>query len=122
MHQALNVEMHQALSIYAQQASCRLLKQGSVAKQRQVFAATSMHSPRPYVSHHRSVRPAVPADDPVTLTKAAIAALEDELVDGAWNVRAGIVLIDLTPKASHAMLEPFVPEFEQRDPGRSSTG
>ncbi len=111
-------EMRQALSIYAQQASRRLRKQGSVAKQLQVFAATSMHSPRPYVSHHRSVRLPVPADDPITLTKAAIAALEHELVDGAWYVRAGLVLIDLTPKASHAMLDPFVPAFEQRNLGQ----
>lgn len=111
-------EMRQALSIYAQQASRRLRKQGSVAKQLQVFAATSMHSPRPYVSHYRSVRLPVPADDPITLTKAAIAALEHELVDGAWYVRAGIVLIDITPKASHAMLDPFVPAFEQRNLGK----
>lgn len=111
-------EMRQALSIYAQQASRRLRKQGSVAKQLQVFAATSMHSPRPYVSHYRSVRLHVPADDPITLTKAAIAALEQELVDGAWYVRAGIVLTDITPKGSHAMLEPFVPAFEQRNLGQ----
>ncbi len=111
-------EMRQALSIYAQQASRRLRKQGSVAKQLQVFAATSMHSPRPYVSHYRSVRLPVPADDPITLTKAAIAALEHELVNGAWYVRAGIVLIDITPKASHAMLDPFVPAFEQRNLGK----
>ncbi|MFF2388975.1 Y-family DNA polymerase [Agromyces sp. NPDC058104] len=111
-------EMHQALSIYAQQASRRLRKQGSVAKQLQVFAATSMHSSRTYVSHFRSVRLPMPADDPITLTKAAIAALEHELVDGAWYVRAGIVLIDITPKASHAMLESFVPAFEQRNLGQ----
>lgn len=111
-------EMRQALSIYAQQASRRLRKQGSMAKQLQVFAATSMHSQRLYVSHHRSVRLPVPADDPITLAKVAIAALEHELVDGAWYVRAGIVLIDLIPKASHAVLEPFVPAFEQRDLGQ----
>jgi len=110
-------EMRQAISIYAQMASRRLRKQGSVARQIQVFAATSMYSPRPYVSHYQQVRLSVPVDDPISITKAAAAALEHELVPGAWYVRAGIILLDITPKASHSFLEPFVPTFEQRNVG-----
>lgn len=39
---------------------------------------------RAHISHFRSARLPVPADDPITLTKAAIAALEQELINGAW--------------------------------------
>ncbi|KQO98628.1 Y-family DNA polymerase [Leifsonia sp. Leaf264] len=111
-------DMEQMLSVYAQRASARLRKQGSVAQHLQVFAGTHGFNPDAVQSYPAvSVTLSVPTDDPITLSKAAIQSLGPQLVPGAKYVRAGVILTGITPKASHAFLEPFTPLYDQKDLG-----
>lgn len=112
-------DMEQMLSVYAQRASRRLRKQGSVAQHLQVFAGTSSFNENAIQSHPSvAVTLSVPTDDPITLSKAAIQSLGPQLVPGAKYVRAGVILTGITPKSSHAFLEPFTPVYDQKNLGQ----
>ena len=108
-------DMEQVLSVYAQRASLRLRKQGSVAQTMQCFAATSFHADAPYLTPAASISFSMPTDDPIEITRAAVRALSPRLESGAAYVRAGVLLSGITPASSHAFLEPFVPLYDRRD-------
>lgn len=102
-------QMHQVLAIYAQQAATRLRHQHSVAAGLWVFASTSWYvSPVHQVS--LAGRLPHPADDPVTIVKAACDLLLDRIEPGRRYVRAGISLLDLAPAGAQPMLDPFSPD------------
>lgn len=110
--------MRQVLSIYAQRAATRLRGQDSVAQSMNVFASTSPYAPAGN-SHTASVSVSlpVPTNDPLRLSRAAVAAMESRFQPGAWYVRAGVMLQEISPVASHAVLEPFAPELDDRNVG-----
>lgn len=112
--------MRQVLSIYAQRAAARLRGQDSVAQALSVFASTSYYAP----SERRhtasaAVALSVPTNDPLRLSAAAVAAIEPRFHPGAWYVRAGVMLNEISPLASHAVLEPFAPEADDRHVGET---
>jgi len=104
--------LRQVLSIYGAQASRRLRKQGSVVQTMTVFASTSPHRPGPQHSAHASISLGTPTDDPVEISKAAIAALLPRARPEAGYVRAGVCLTGLSPRESHGWLPGFAPQFE----------
>lgn len=112
--------MRQVLSIYAQRAAARLRGQGSVTQALSVFAATSFYAPAEY-RHTASATVAlpVPTNDPLRLSTAAVAAMEGRFRRGAWYVRAGVMLTEISPVVSHAVLEPFAPELDDRGVGET---
>lgn len=112
-------DMEQVLSVYAQRVSQRLRKQGSVAKTMTLFAGTSPYSESPYRSASAAASFAQATDDPITISKTAIAALRPRLEHGARYVRAGVVLTGITPKRSHAYLEIFQPDYDTRALGET---
>ncbi len=112
--------MRQVLSIYAQQVAGRLRAQGSVAGHLSVFASTSPFA----AAENRHTASAtitlpVPTDDALRISTAAIAAMEAVFQPGAWYVRAGVMLDDITPLHSHAVLEPFAPDVDDRGVGEA---
>lgn len=112
-------DMEQVLSVYAQRVSQRLRKQGSVAKTMTLFAGTSPYAESPYRSAAAAATFAQATDDPITISKTAIAALRPRLEHGARYVRAGVVLTGITPKTSHAYLELFQPDYDTRQLGET---
>uniref|UniRef100_UPI0019399199 DinB/UmuC family translesion DNA polymerase n=1 Tax=Agromyces humi TaxID=1766800 RepID=UPI0019399199 len=108
-------EMEQVISVYAQRAAYRLRKQRSVAKHLQVFASTSAYGSGPFSAPSVAVTLTAPTDDPITLTKAAIAALRPNIEPGLKYNRAGVILTGISPKESHQYLEPFVGQYEHRN-------
>lgn len=112
-------DMEQVLSVYAQRVSQRLRKQGSVAKTMTLFAGTSPYSEAPYRSASAAASFAQATDDPITISKTAIAALRPRLEHGARYVRAGVVLTGISPKESHAYLELFRPDYDTRQLGET---
>lgn len=117
-HPVTTVEgMEQVLAMYAQRASVRLRRQGSVAGVMQAWAATSGFAEAPYEAPSSVVRFSPPTDDPISLVGAARQTLN--IRAGANYVRAGILLTDITPRGSHGLLEPFDASFDQRGVGRA---
>lgn len=106
--------LRQVLSIYGAQASRRLRGQGSVVQNLSVFASTSPFSEALQHSAYTSVSLGTPTDDPVDISKAAIAALLPLIHPGAGYVRAGVALSGLSPRESHGWLPGFEPQFEDR--------
>lgn len=108
--------MTQVMSIYAQQASGRLRRQGSVAKTMTVFASTS-----PFGQQHHSPVATVtfpePTDNPLLIAKAAIAVLPPRMIPGYRYVRAGVMLTGLQPVAVQPMLDLFEPSPKARELG-----
>ncbi|PPF26303.1 MULTISPECIES: Y-family DNA polymerase [unclassified Rathayibacter] len=110
-------DMEQVLSVYAQRAARRLRAQGSVTKTMSVFASTSPFADASYVSAGALAGFPVPTDDPVAIVKAAIGTLRPRLREGARYVRAGVILINLSPKDSHAFLDVFGAAFDTKGLG-----
>lgn len=52
--------------------------------------------------------------DPVLLTKAAVAALEGQIVDGMPYARAGVTLTDLRPAGAQPQLPEFATAHEEK--------
>lgn len=72
------------------------------------FAATSPFSESAsHTSHVVSVAFPEPTDDAGTLHRAAISALGPQLEPGNRYVRAGVTLMELTPRHEHASLDVF---------------
>lgn len=112
-------EMQQVLGIYAQRVAGRLRAQHSVAKNMTVWAATSYYEQGEHHAPTVSVPLPTPTDEPVTLVKAAAAALLPQLRHGVRYVRAGVVLTGITPKTAEVALAPFVPAWEERKIGEA---
>lgn len=111
------LEMERVLSIYAQRASGRLRGQHSVAKTMTVFASSSPFADQPFTSAMASVTFPVPTDDPVSMVRAAGAALIPRIHDGVKYVRAGVTLSGIETRGATVMLDAFVPVHESRQIG-----
>ena len=82
-----------------------------------VFASTSPFADAPYESAGALAGFPVPTDDPVAIVKAAIGTLRPRLREGARYVRAGVILTNLSPRDSHALLEVFDTAFDTKGLG-----
>lgn len=101
-------ELEEVLSVYTQRAAARLRKQGSLTRMMRCFAATSPFAAgAAHTSHVVSVAFPEPTDDAATLYRAAVSALGPQLEPGNRYVRAGVTLMELTPRAEHASLDIF---------------
>ncbi|WP_244259369.1 Y-family DNA polymerase [Rathayibacter sp. VKM Ac-2759] len=110
-------DMEQVLSVYGQRAAHRLRAQGSVVETLSVFASTSPFAEAPYESAGGLAGFPVPTDDPVAIVKAAIGTLRPRLNEGARYIRAGVILTNLSPRGSHALLEVFDSAFDTKAVG-----
>lgn len=109
--------MRQVMSMYAQSAAIRLSKAGQIAKVLTVFAGTSHFNDRESSFPSAVVKLPAPTADPVILSKAAIAAMEPQMVEGVRYARAGVMLTDLRPAGAQPAFEEFVSVHEKRDIG-----
>jgi DNA polymerase V len=109
--------MHEVLAIYAQQAAIRLAKEHQQAKLMTCFAGTSHFNERASSFPSATVKLAVSTADPVILTKAAVSALEDRIVDGVPYARAGVMLTDLSPAGAAPQLPAFATAHEEKHIG-----
>jgi DNA polymerase V len=101
-------ELEEVMSVYTQRAAARLRKQGSLTRMMRCFAATSPFSAgSAHTNHVVSAAFPEPTDDATTLYRAAIAALGPQLEPGKRYVRAGVTLMELTPRDEHASLDVF---------------
>lgn len=108
--------MRQVMGLYAQQAATRLRRQHSTASALWVFASTSWYV-EPVHRVSLAGRLPHPADDPVTIVKAACRLLLPRMEPGRRYVRAGVSLSELAPAGAQPMLDPFAP-----DPRRGRLG
>lgn len=109
--------MHEVMAIYAQQAAIRLAKDHQQAKIMACFAGTSYFNEKFSSFPSATVKLAAPTADPVVLTKAAVGALEDRLVDGVPYARAGVMLTDLSPAGAAPQLPVFATAHEEKHIG-----
>lgn len=101
-------ELEEVLSVYTQRAAARLRKQGSLTRLMRCFTATSPFSDSAaHTNHSVSVAFPEPTDDAALLYRSAIAALGPQLEPGKRYVRAGVTLMELTPRDEHASLDVF---------------
>ena len=107
-------EMRQVMSVYAQKAAVRLAKEHQVARILNVFAGTSHFNDRESSFPSASVRLEVPTADPVILTRAAVQAMDAQMVEGIRYARAGVMLTDLSPAGAQPVLDPFETVHEKR--------
>ncbi|MFT9059756.1 Y-family DNA polymerase [Bifidobacterium aquikefiri] len=97
-------DLSAAVSTYAQQASIRLRRQGSLAGMVTVFIATSPFN-QDYQSRSGSIILTDPADDPLTIARAAAGTLPRMIDPHARYVRAGVMLGALTDAASYTTFD-----------------
>ena len=106
--------MRQVMSLYAQSAAVRLAKENQIAKVLTVFAGTSHFNEKFASFPSKVVKLPAPTADPVLLSKAAIAALDDQIIDGVPYARAGVMLTGLEPADARPVFEEFVSVHEKR--------
>ncbi len=82
-----------------------------------VFAGTSVFNERASSFPSRTVKLPAPTADPVLLSKAAIAAMEDQLEEGVPYARAGVMLTDLSTAGVQPQFDEFVSVHERRNIG-----
>lgn len=111
-------ELGRVLAVYAQKASRRLRRQGSVAGAMTVFALTNRfaNETRRHAAYVSGRLP-TPTDDPATIGATAHRLLSSRARDGYDYAKTGIVLYDLSEKGVQPMLDCFVPPTEQREIG-----
>lgn len=109
-------DLTHVISVYAQRATARLRSQHSSAQRVTAWAASSYHSEN-YTSASGQAGLAVPTDDPITITRAAVQALESRLIQGARYVRAAVMLTDLHPTTAVTPLAFFEPLGAERQIG-----
>ncbi|WP_458117290.1 Y-family DNA polymerase [Arthrobacter sp. D2-10] len=110
-------QMHQVLSLYAQSAAARLARDKQVATIMTVFAGTSHFNERASSFPSVTVKLPTPTADPVILTKAAVGALDGELIEGIPYARAGVILTGLSPAGAEPTFEEFITVHERREIG-----
>lgn len=109
-------EIEHVLSVYAQRATEKLRREGSVAGHVSAFAATSPYGEN-YTSAYGQAIFAMPTDDPVSIARAVKDSIRDRLRPNVKYVRAGVMLNKLSPAQSHSFLPMFQPEFDNRGLG-----
>jgi len=109
-------ELEEVLSVYTQYAAARLRQQGSLARLMRAYASTSPFSDD-HVTHAVSLAFPDPTDDPVTMYRAAIAALGPQLGGDLRYVRVGVSLHEFSRRESHASLDIFNTEIAEFSAG-----
>ncbi|MCC9145605.1 MULTISPECIES: Y-family DNA polymerase [unclassified Arthrobacter] len=110
-------EMRQVMSIYAQQAAARLEREGQQASILTAYAGTSHFSERAASFPSATVRLASPTSDPVILSRAAVGALEAQVVEGVPYTKAGVMLSGLESAGAQPLFDEFVSAQERRNLG-----
>ncbi|MET1035194.1 MAG: Y-family DNA polymerase [Arthrobacter sp.] len=93
-------EMDQVMAVYAQRGAARLAAQGQRASVLTVTAGTSRFSGGAASFPSASVPLPEPTNDPIRLTKAAVAAMRGRLEPGAAYLRAGVMFSGLSRDVS----------------------
>lgn len=106
-------QMAEVMAVYAQKAASRLAAEGLRAAVLTVSAGTSRFAGEAAFPA-ATVRLPVPTQDPIALTKAAVAAMHSCLVPGTAYVRAGVALTGLEPADGQEALDAFAGPQEQR--------
>ncbi|WP_427019020.1 Y-family DNA polymerase [Pseudarthrobacter sp. P1] len=109
--------MEQVMAIYAQRGAARLSAEGLRTTAMTVTAGTSRFAAG--VASFPSVTVRLPAatQDPILLTRAAVAAVRENAVPGAPYLRAGVMFSGLEPAAGQEALDLFVDEREKLELG-----
>ena len=110
-------EMRQVMSIYAQQAAARLAREGQQASMLTAYAGTSHFSSKAASFPSATVRLPAPTSDPVVLSRAAVGALETEMVEGVSYTKAGVMLTGLEAAGEQPLFDAFVSDQERRNLG-----
>lgn len=129
-------DMDQVMALYAQRGAARLAAEGLRAWMLTVsagvsrFAAaadageagvgesTGTPAPGPGTSNPAvSVRLPAPTQDPIVLTRAAVAAMRGRMVPGTRYVRAGVMFSGLEPATGQSTFDAFSGEGDHRDMG-----
>ncbi|WP_146361782.1 Y-family DNA polymerase [Arthrobacter yangruifuii] len=110
-------EMRQVMSIYAQQAAARLEREGQQASILTAYAGTSHFSGRATSFPSATVRLAAPTSDPVVLSRAAVGAMESQVIEGVPYTKAGVMLSGLESAGAQPLFEEFVSAQERRNLG-----
>lgn len=105
-------EMEQAVASYATRAAEKLRRHGLVANAMQVFVRTNQFNKDPKYANQRTFE-IEPSADTLSLIGDAVRAAQALWRDGYRYAKAGIVLVDLKPKAEAQSF------FPTRDPERS---
>ncbi len=113
-------DMDQVMALYAQRGAARMAAEGLRATMLTVSAGVSRfagQTDQPGANPVATVRLAAPTQDPIVLTRAAVAAMRERLVPATRYVRAGVVLSGLEPADGQASFDAFAAEGEERQMG-----
>ncbi|MGP9837981.1 Y-family DNA polymerase [Arthrobacter sp. 179] len=113
-------DMDQVMALYAQRGAARMAAEGLRATMLTVSAGVSRFAgsaEAPGANPVVGVRLSAPTQDPIVLTRTAVAAMRERLVPGMRYVRAGVVLSGLEPADGQAAFEAFTAEGEERRMG-----
>jgi DNA polymerase V len=110
-------EMDQVMAVYAQRAAARMAEDGLRASVLTVTAGTSRFAGGASSFPSASVQLPSPTQDPIQLTRAAVAAMRGCFEPGQKYVRAGVLFSGLEPADAQEAFDPFVSELDQRHIG-----
>lgn len=113
-------DMDQVMALYAQRGAARMAAEGLRATMLTVSAGVSRfagQSGQPGANPVVTVRLAAPTQDPIVLTRTAVAAMRERLVPETRYVRAGVVFSGLEPAAGQEAFDTFAAEGEERQMG-----
>lgn len=130
-------DMDQVMALYAQRGAARLAAEGLRASVLTVSAGVSRfaaaadagagegtaegadtQAPGPGAANPvASVRLPAPTQDPIVLTRAAVAAMRGRMAPGIRYVRAGVMFSGLDPATGQSAFDAFTGEGEHRDMG-----
>ncbi|WP_417219712.1 Y-family DNA polymerase [Arthrobacter sp.] len=119
-------DMDQVMALYAQRGAARMAAEGLRASVLTVSAGVSRFAGTPSGAGAEapapsnpvvSVRLPAPTQDPIVLTRAAVAAMRERMVSGTRYVRAGVMFSGLEPATGQATFDAFAGEGEERDMG-----
>ncbi|WP_154605871.1 Y-family DNA polymerase [Arthrobacter sp. AQ5-05] len=99
--------MEQVMAVYAQRGAARLNASGLRASIMTVTAGTSRFAAGEGSFPAATIRFATPTQDPIVLTRAAVAAIGQSAVPGASYLRAGVMFSGLEPLSGPEMLDVF---------------
>jgi len=110
-------EMDQVMAVYAQRGAARMAAEGLSASVLTVTAGTSRFGDGDKSFPSASARLPVPTQDPIQLTRAAVATMRTCISPGTSYVRAGVLFTGLEPADGQQTLDPFVSDLDQRHIG-----
>ena len=108
-------DLREALATHATRALEKLRDQGSLAQSISVFVQTCRFTEpgRPY-HHHITVNLPIPSQDTRVFLKAIVKALNQLFVSGFKYKKAGVILMDISPKSSRQLDLFFESDMEEK--------